>query len=401
MQALAVLRTVREDPGPDGRSTANPAFTPGNMRSGESRIGLGLLLLALVSSPVAGAEAQVVQRQAFLMGTQVRVEVRATDRTAGLRASERILAALRQAESRLSTWRDDTELAHLNRAPVGAPVGLSRSLYRELNRAWDCARSTNGRFDPAIGPLVTAWGLRAGGRMPSADERERARAFSAPGAFRLDADGTAVRLRDGARIEEGGFGKGAALDDALRSIQSEAGVDGALVDLGGQVSVWSRGEPWAIELAHPARRLSAVARLELESGSISTSGNSERGLEIDGTHYAHVLDPRTGAPVADFGSLVVLARDGLSADCLSTGLYVMGPKAALHWALAHPGVDVAVLEPRGDGVHIRATPGLADRLRLAAVDASLHRVSELSQLPSDIRGASHDSAAGRSADRVH
>lgn len=335
------------------------------------------------------------------MGTTVRVEVRALDRETGLRASERILSVLREAESRLSTWREDSELAALNRAPIGVPIDISRRLHADLERAWACARSTGNAFDPAIGPLVAAWGLRTGGRVPAAAALVSARNLSAPEVFRLESDGTAIRMREGASIEEGGFGKGAALDDALTPAADEPGTAGVLLDLGGQVGVRTRGEPWSIELAHPRDRLRPIASLRLANGSIATSGNSEHGIEIEGTRYAHLLDPRNGAPAVDFGSLVVLAPDGLDADCLSTGLYVLGPDAALRWALEHPGIDVAVLEPRGRGVWIRATPGLADRIRVVEPDVTLTRIDELQPLPPDTRGASNQTAIGRAPGRGH
>jgi thiamine biosynthesis lipoprotein ApbE len=66
--------------------------------------------------------------------------------------------------------------------------------------------------------------------------------------------------------------------------------------------------------------------------------------------------------VADFGSLAVWTADATAADCLSTGLYVLGPERALDWAAAHPGVEVIVLEITGASVRVRASPGWRGRL---------------------------------------
>jgi hypothetical protein len=51
---------------------------------------------------------------------------------------------------------------------------------------------------------------------------------------------------------------------------------------------------------------------------------------------------------------------------LSTGLYVLGPEAALRWAAVHPGIEVLVLRVNGDRLDAWASPGL--RGRLAALD---------------------------------
>jgi thiamine biosynthesis lipoprotein len=214
-----------------------------------------------------------------------------------------------------------------------------------------------------VGALVAAWGLRGGGRLPSAGEIERARAASAPGGLELRPDDTAVRTRPDLVIDEGGFGKGAGLDAALAAAGAVDGVEGAELDLGGQVGLLARGGE-EIGIADPRRRDRAVATLRAGSGSVATSGNSERGLVVRGHRVGHLLDPRTGRPAPDFGSLTVWAPTGLEADCLSTGLYVLGPRKALAWAAAHPGVEVVVARPGADGiVKLTASAGLAGRLR--------------------------------------
>jgi len=301
----------------------------------------------------------MVERRVMLMGTSLDIAVEAVDRQAGLAASERAVEALEAAEARLSTWRSDTELARLNRTPTGKPRPLSPTLARDLGEAWRCWEETEGAFDPAVGPLVKAWGLRTGGRLPDDEERRAAVAASRMEGLRL-ALGVAIRERPDLLLEEGGFGKGAGLKDALTVLQG-AHVARASLDLGGQVAVLGGG--WIVPVADPRQRDRAVMALAIDGGSVSTSGNSERGIVVEGRRLGHILDPRTGAPARDFGSLTVWTADPLRADCLSTGLYVLGPERALQWAAAHPGVEVLVLQPDGDRLRALASPGLKGRLK--------------------------------------
>jgi thiamine biosynthesis lipoprotein len=90
---------------------------------------------------------------------------------------------------------------------------------------------------------------------------------------------------------------------------------------------------------------------------------------VDGIAIGHVLDPRSGRPAPDFGSLTVWARDGITADGLSTGLYVLGPDSALAWAARAPEIDMVVIETHPTELVVRATPGIAGRLRMIAPDA--------------------------------
>jgi len=321
-----------------------------------------LVLLALVSVP-AGA---LVERTVGVMGTELRIVVEATDRAAALAAGERAVRALEEAEGRLSTWRSTSELARFQAAPAGRPVELSPALAADLAGARACWQATGGAFDPTVGALVRAWGLRGGGRRPAAGEL--ARALAATGMAGLLLDGReAVRRRADLVLEEGGFGKGAGLVDALAALAADPRVRRASLDLGGQLAVYDSGPrtaEWRFTLAHPrARRQPAVA-VRVDGGSVATSGNGERGIEVDGERLGHLLDPRSGRPAPDFGSLTVWTEDPLRADCLSTGLYVLGPEAALAWAGEHPGVEVLILETPagGESLRARATPGFAGRL---------------------------------------
>jgi FAD:protein FMN transferase len=315
-----------------------------------------LLALGCAGAPPTTA---TVERQVMLMGTSLEITVEAADRDAGLAASERAVEALEAAEARLSTWRDDTELARLNRAPVGERYTLSGALAADLEAAVRCARETDGAFDPAIGALVRAWGLRQGGRLPGNAERIAAVVDADLGGLLL-AGGTAVRRRPGLILEEGGFGKGAGLGNALDAVPGQ-GVFRASLDLGGQVAVL--GGDWTIPVADPRHRDREVIALAIDSGSVSTSGNGERGIEVAGRRLGHILDPRTGEPAPDFGSLTVWTADPLWADCLSTGLYVLGPERALAWAATHPGVEVLILRTAGSQLRALASLGLKGRLK--------------------------------------
>jgi FAD:protein FMN transferase len=317
-------------------------------------VGAGLLFISVLLSACASHPA-LVERRVMLMGTALDLEIEAANRPAGLAASERAVEALEAAEARLSTWREDTELARLNQTPVGQPMPLSPALARELQAARHCWEETEGAFDPGVGALVRAWGLRTGGRIPDPAELREANGVSG---LRLRED-VAIREKD-LLLEEGGWGKGAGLVDALEVLKRD-GVARASLDLGGQVAVLGGG--WEVPVADPRRRDRSVALLTVDGGSVSTSGNSEHGFETGGKRYGHILDPRTGEPAPDFGSLTVWTADPLRADCLSTGLYVMGPERALAWAAAHPGVEVLVLRTDGGRLRALASPGLRGRLK--------------------------------------
>lgn len=327
---------------------------------------LALLLVpfaALVATaPTAMADEAAVTRRVPLMGTTLEITVEGPDRSAALHAGEAAVRALEATEARLSTWRDDSELARFNAAPVGEAVPLSPTLAAELADARRCRETTRGAFDPAVGALTAAWGLRTGGREPT--DAERRRAVAASGIEHLDLrDGRATRLRPGVRVDEGAFGKGAGLRAALDALAAHGGAQRALLDLGGQVAVLGGQKPWDVGVAHPVHRDRSIATVRIETGSLATSGTGVRGR--------HLLDPATGRPAPDFGSVTVWTQDPLAADCLSTGLYVLGPDAASAWATTHRGVELLILQTTSNGLHATATAGMAERLVELAPEVDL------------------------------
>jgi thiamine biosynthesis lipoprotein len=161
-------------------------------------------------------------------------------------------------------------------------------------------------------------------------------------------------------VEEGAFGKGIGIDDALSALRG-SGATGAFLDLGGQTACIGR-LACDVDLADPRDRARPVLRLRLDGGSVSTSGNSERGAAPEGRRIGHLLDPRSGRPARDFGSMTVWAGRAALADALSTALFVLGPDEALRWAGARPGVEAVAIETTRRGLRVRSTPGLRGRL---------------------------------------
>lgn len=291
-----------------------------------------------------GAETVRVERSAYAMGTTLSVTVEAAGRQRAVDATEVAVREVARIEGLISSWDSTTALARLNRAEPGRPVRPPAEVLGILAEAWAWADSTGRAFEPAVGPLVDAWGLRTGGRTPSVEEVEKALASVRAG-FTVDSvAGTVVRNAAGAWIDAGAFGKGAGLRAAGRALRS-AGVELALLDLGGQglaIGAPAGREGWRIAVAHPARRTEAVARLELQDASVATSGASERP--------GHLLDPRSGAPLPAWGSVTVATASPLAADALATALFVLGPEGARRWAEDRAEVGVLVLESEDSGL---------------------------------------------------
>lgn len=327
-----------------------------------ARAAVAALSLAGLSAPSAAAPH--LERRVLLMGTRATLAVRSPARARGLAQLERMLRELERAEAELSTWREDSLLSRLNAQPVGEPRSAADPLCDLLEELQGWREETGGAFDPGVGRLLEAWGVRSGGRRPSPGEL--AAALRDSGLRHLTVGRAPCRVGRGrdVALDAGAFGKGEAID-RLYAAEPAPAADPWLVDLGGQVAAGaSRGEPWPVALAHPSFRDRAALQLRLDEGSLASSGGSERDLAADGARIGHVVDPRDGRTVARDLSVAVWHERGLVADVLSTALYVMGVEDGLAWAETR-GIAACFLLPRGPGVELRATDAFRRRFALA------------------------------------
>ena len=326
----------------------------------------GALLAGAVPARSGGIPAGTVERRLGVMGTWLAVEVEAADRPTALAGSEGAVREIERIEALFSTWRSGTPLDQVNHAAVGNPVPVPAELAALLARLFELSEATSGAFDPAVGPLIRAWDLRGNGRRPGAEELRAAIRSSAVGSFRIDERGGRVtRLDPSAAIDEGAWGKGYALDRASARL-AESGAASALLDLGGQVlSVGD--EARTVDLSHPVDRLRPVATIALRNASLSVSGDSERFRVVGGERIGHLLDPRTGLPARDFGSVAVVSPSALVADVLSTALFVAGPEEGivLSERLRASGIphEALFLIVTPDGLAIRASAGFPPIVR--------------------------------------
>jgi thiamine biosynthesis lipoprotein len=105
---------------------------------------------------------------------------------------------------------------------------------------------------------------------------------------------------------------------------------------------------------------------------MGTSGDYRRYYEIDGKRYSHIIDPRTGYPVAGVESVTVLVSGGEGAGALSDAaskpIFIEG-RSGWRQAAASMGVSRAMLIDSDGIVHVteelRARLHFGSAVRLA------------------------------------
>ena len=261
------------------------------------------------------------------MGVAVRLVVYAPDEPTAVRACTAAYARIAALEDIMSDYRPTSELMRLCAQAGGPPVRVSDDLFLVLRRAHDLARRSNGAFDVTVGPLVVLWRkARKIGALPDAAQLRRARELTGWRKMRLDEQARTVQLLvPGMRLDLGGIAKGYAGDCAL-AVLKEQGITRALFEAGGDIVV---GDPppgtdgWAVTLFDAKAK---QRPFKLANSAISTSGDTEQFVEIDGKRYSHVVDPHTGLGLTNRIAVTIIAREGITSDSLSKAVGVLGSR---------------------------------------------------------------------------
>jgi thiamine biosynthesis lipoprotein len=262
------------------------------------------------------------------MGTLVRIELYAHSETEAAAAFRAAFARIAQLDDALSDYKPDSELNRI--CLTGGQAGPD--LFTVLEAAQKLAVETGGAFDATVGPLTRLWReARRQHRLPPDGAIRDAAARTGFRKLHLGPERRTVMFDEpGMQLDLGGIAKGYAADEAL-AVLTGLGIRSALVAMSGDLAF---GSP---PPGRRAWRIEAAGRiLELSNAAVSTSGDEEQHLDLDGRRYSHIVDPATGMPLADSTPVTVIARRGIDADALATALSVMGPGRAREFMRGRP-----------------------------------------------------------------
>ena len=306
------------------------------------------------ASPVMtrAVESEGLRRLRFpALGTHCEVQYAAEDPAAARSFDVAAPAWVGRFEGRCTRFRDDSVIGRINRA---AGNGEWVAVDPEMERIFDVCGSlhamTHGLLDATSAPLARLWDYRtAAPRLPS--PAEIAAALRLVGWPRVERRPGAIRLPErGMSLDLGGWGKEYAVD-AVAALAREHGLSSVLVDFGHDLNVSAAppGRPaWHVGLENPDRPGTSSGSIAVTHRGVASSGDYLRCFVHGGRRYGHILDPRSGRPVANgCRQVTVVATNCLIAGVLATTAFILGPQEGLRLIQETMGADGRIV---ADGV---------------------------------------------------
>lgn len=298
--------------------------------------------------PAASNPECVLRRLRFgALGTQCEIQYVCDDAGAATDFEHAAVRWVEAFEAKYSRFRPSSLISRINTAAGQAWVEVDEEMDQLLKLCESLHFLTDGILDPTLLPLIRLWNYKAERPEIPGDAAIEATRRLVGWNLVQRANGRIFLPLAGMALDFGGFGKEYAVD-VVAQIAIDHGITAVLVDFGHDLR--AIGQPpdrpaWHIGLEDPRRPGSSAGSVALLANrGIASSGDYLRRFVIGGRRYGHILDPRTGRPVAN-GCLqsTVIAGSCLHAGVLSTTAFVLGPARGIEFIQTFPGAEGMIL----------------------------------------------------------
>ena len=265
-------------------------------------------------------------------------------------------AEIRRIDTLFDRGNENSDIYKINK---NKSADVSAETADVIRTALSISDRTGGAFDITVAPVMDLWGFYGNEfNVPSDDELQST--LEGVGYEKIRFDNTNISIPENTGIDLGGIGKGYA-SDRIAALLKNKGVKSAIISLGGNVHAIGKrndGSEWTVGITDPHNKSQLIGKLKISDKAVITSGAYQRYFEQGGITYHHIIDPTTGKS-ADSGlaSVTVIADSGMTADGLSTALFVMGLDKAIELWRGSSDFDAVFVD---EGGMIYVTEGIAD-----------------------------------------
>ena len=327
---------------------------------------LGIIIFAIINI-VNQESIQKYSKTELLLDTVFDITVFTEDEAEGNRLLREAFNEVRALEKTFSRFVSGSEVDKINQNAGEGSVEVSSDMLKVVRSGIYFGEITEGSFDITIAPLMELWGFGTGEqRVPSQEEIEEILPLVDYRQIQLDEQRFTVYLpQEEMSLDLGGIAKGYIVDRIVQYLESQ-NVELATVNAGGDIRVIGTredGTPWRIGIRNPrnSNGQDITAVIPIVDQAVVTSGDYERFFTSDGKRYHHILDPHNGFPAAEVISATIVAEECITADALSTAVFVLGPQKGMELVESLSGVEGLIIDSQ-EKLHVSS--GLQDIIEI-------------------------------------
>jgi len=294
----------------------------------------GLIAVVLACSLSAcKKDPEIISLSGKTMGTTYHIRYIEDDSVSenAQKTHEQIEVVLKDVNQKMSTYIKDSELSRFNQnTQVNTPIEISADFAKVLQEAIRLNQVTEGSFGPEKRPE----------RKPTPEQLAERQSWVGIDKIHLDMSGKTPTLSKAVPqvyIDLSSIAKGFGVDQVADVLEHNH-VQNYMVEIGGEIRAKGKNaenKAWQIAIEKPNNtgERSVQEVIGLNNMAMATSGDYRIYFEENGQRFAHEIDPKTGYPIQHhLASITVLAPSSMTADGLSTGLFVLGENKALEVA---------------------------------------------------------------------
>lgn len=234
------------------------------------------------------------------MKTTFTLRLRHEDKEAAAVAARAAFELIDETESKLSRYREESDIWQINRMQADQTLFLSEICYDCLLLSLEAYRETMGRFDITLGRQIEHQKKQEAGAPPEPS-----------GQLMVVPDRPAIYCQEpGRELDLGGIGKGFALDRAKVLIQ-EWGVESGILSAGASTHLAFGDKEWQLGLSAQSETLD----IKIREQALSASGS--------GIQNEHIIAPGGGQPPYLHPRVWVLHQSAAWADAWSTAAMLL------------------------------------------------------------------------------
>lgn len=312
-----------------------------------------LFTLALFSLLLTACEKapEQIALEGKTMGTTYHVKYIDNGKVKNLPAPDTVKKQLDEllldVNSQMSTYQKDSQISRFNQLKeADKPFPIAHGFESVVAEAIRLNQVTEGALDITVGPLVNLWGFGPDKRLNKVPSAEQiAEKSKTVGLDKLiltastKSNAPTLSKKDpNVYIDLSSIAKGFGVDVVANHL-NQLGLEHYLVEIGGEVFGKGQnlqGKPWQIAIEKPEFEQGKASQIvvPLHNLGMATSGNYRNYFEDEqGNRFSHIIDPNKLAPIShNLASITVFAPTVMTADGLSTGLFVLGAEKALEIA---------------------------------------------------------------------